>query len=192
MSDKLKQFIAENEEHFDTAPKAGHFDRFKALQAAQQKEVKPIVSKPSMIPMFMKIAAVTVLVFGIGWMMFNLGKMQGAQEFTSNEDVAPAYSDELKEAEFFFTEQVNLKKKEVLAFSSPDNVDTKQIMLELEKLELQYIDLKEELAINQSNAQIINAMIENYRMRLSVLERLLEQLKKSNTIKQKHHDEIQA
>jgi len=38
----------------------------------------------------------------------------------------------------------------------------------------------------------INAMIENYRMRLSVLERLLEQLKRSNTIKQKHHDEIQA
>lgn len=192
MSDKLKQFIASNEEQFDTAPKSGHFDRFRALQAQHQKVVKPISPKSTAIPMFMKIAAVLILVFGIGWMVFNLGKMQGAQEFAVIEEVAPVYSDELKEAEFFFTEQVDLKKKEVLAFSNADNADTKHILLELEKLELQYIDLKEELTINQNNAQIINAMIDNYRMRLSVLERLLEHLKKSNTIKQKHHDEIQA
>ena len=192
MSDKLKQFIAKKEEHFDTAPKPGHFDRFKALQAQQQKEVIPIVARPSGIPSFMKIAAIMVLVLGIGWTLFNLGKMQGAQEFTANDIVSPVFPEELTEAEFFFAEQVNLKKKEVLAFSSPDNQDTKQIMGELKKLELQYLDLKNEFSLNQNNAQIINAMIENYRIRLSVLERLLKQLKKSNTLKQKHHDEIQA
>tara|TARA_R110002050_G_scaffold244268_1_gene380920 strand:+ start:75867 stop:76454 length:588 start_codon:yes stop_codon:yes gene_type:complete len=195
MSDKLKQFIADNEAQFDTTPKPGHFDRFKALQEQHAHTAMNADSQQqqnSSLPMLMKIAAILVLVLGIGWMIFNLGKMQGAQEFATIGNASPIDSDELKEAEFFFTEQVDLKKKEVLAFSNTNNADTKHILLELEKLELQYIDLKEELEINQNNAQIINAMVDNYRMRLSVLERLLAHLKKSNTIKQKHHDEIQA
>ena len=195
MSDKLKKYIAENEEHFDTAPLTGHFERFKMLQEKQALDVPKRSEQRSLQQsspnMLMRVAAITVLVLGIGWMLFNLGKIQGAQEFT-DANSSPVFSDEFKEAEFFFTEQVNQKKKEVLAFSSPDNQDTKQIMEELKKLELQYLDLKEELTLNQDNPQIINAMIENYRIRLSVLERLLKQLKKSNTIKQKHHDEIQA
>ena len=188
MSDKLKKYIAENDAEFDALPSKGHFERFK-----QKQGLKTIVTEPkrTVIPVFMKIAAIFVLVFGIGWLFFNLGKMQGSQEFASNTTTMDV-SNELAEAEFFFTEQVNLKKKEVLAYSSSDNVATKQIMLELEKLELQYIDLKEELAINNNNEQVINAMIENYRMRLTVLEKLLQQLKKSNKIKQKHHENIQA
>lgn len=189
MPDKLKKYISENEEHFDSSLSEGHFDRFLALQEKQALDIEKRSTLP--INILMKVAAITVLVLGVGWMLFNLGKMQGSQEFTST-DSNPEYSDELKEAEFFFTEQVNLKKNEVLAFSSPGNQDTKQIMEELKKLELQYEDLTEELSLNQENPQIINAMIENYRIRLSVLERLLKQLKKSNTIKQKHHDEIQA
>ncbi len=189
MSDKLKKYIAANEESFSASPRAGHLDRFKKLQ---QKQVKPIAPRKIQIPVFMQIAAAFVLVFGIGWLFFNLGKMSNTPSYASIENTPVNFSDELSEAETFFTQQVDIKKKEVLAFSSSDNVATSQIMLELEKLELQYIDLKEELAINSNNAQIINAMIENYRMRLSVLEKLLHQLKKSNTIKKQHHDEIQA
>lgn len=196
MSDKLKIFVAENEAEFDAMPQTGHFDRFKQKQNQQVIMVKPkFKAEPKLkeMPMLMKIAAIFVLVFGIGWLFFNLGKLQGSQEFAaSSGDLILDYSNELSDAEQFFTQQVDLKKKEVLAFSNANNTATKQIMLELEKLELQYLDLKEELAINNNNEQILNAMIENYRMRLSVLERLLKQLKKSNTIKQKHHENIQA
>lgn len=190
MSDKLKNFISENEAEFDVLPQSGHFERFKQKQSQQEKAVN---RKPVVISGFMKIAAIFALVFGIGWLFFNLGKMQGSQEFASNTTIdAIINSSELNEAETFFTQQVNLKKKEVLTYASSNNEATQLIMLELEKLELQYIDLKKELLINDNNEQIINAMIENYRLRLSVLERLLKQLKKSNIIKQKHHENIQA
>jgi hypothetical protein len=190
MSDKLKQFISENEQHFDSVPTTGHFERFKRLQ---EQNITPIRSKKSVAtPIFLKVAAILVLVFGIGWMVFNLGKIQGAQEFNHLAQTQTVDNQELSDAEFFFSEQVNLKKKEVLAYASSNNDATQQIMQELEKLELQFLDLKEELAINNNNEQIINSMIENYRMRLSVLERLLKHLKKSNVIKQKHHEDIQA
>lgn len=188
MSDNLKKYIAENNAEFDALPNTGHFERFK-----QKQGLKTIVkkSKQPVIPVFIKIAAVFILVFGIGWLVFNLGKIQASQEFASNTS-SINISNDMEEVEFFFTEQVNLKKKEVLAYSSSNNKATQHIMLELEKLELEYLDLKEELAINNNNEQVINAMIENYRMRLNLLEKLLQQLKKSNKIKQQHHEKIQA
>lgn len=189
MSDKLKKYIEANEAHLDVLPRSGHFERFKQKQ---EHQVKLEENKKAIWFVVGKIAAVFLLVLGVGWLFFNLGKMQSNASYANNQEVVVPFSDELTEAETFFTEQVNIKKEEVLAYSSSNNEATKQIMLELEKLELQYIDLKEELEVNRDNAQIINAMIENYRMRLSVLEKLLKQLKKSNTIKQKHHDEIQA
>lgn len=196
MSDKLKIFVTENEAEFDALPTAGHFDRFKQKQAQQVVEQESKLrsdSRLKIVPNLIKIAAILVLLFGVGWLFFNLGKIQGSQGFASNSsNLIPDYSVELTDAEQFFTQQVNLKKKEVLAYSNTNNAATKQIMLELEKLDFQYLDLKEELAINNDNQQILNAMIENYRMRLSVLERLLKQLKKSNNIKQKHHENIQA
>jgi len=190
MSDKLKKFIADNEAGFDQLPKAGHFDRFKQKQTQLSNTQN---SNKNSIQILYKIAAVFVLVVGIGWLFFNLGKMQGSQEFASSQNTINTNgTNELAEAEYFFNQQVDVKKKEVMLFASHNNEATSQIMKELERLELQYIDLKEELAINGDNEQIINAMIENYRMRLSVLEKLLEKLKKSNITKQKHHENIQA
>ena len=189
MSDKLKEFVSNNEESFDGAPRSGHFERFKKVQELHQKtEFTPKQNKWVLT----KIAAVFVLVMGVSFLFYNLGKMQSnTQQLAANSGVN-SFNEDLTEAELFFTEKVNVKRKEVLAFSGSNNPATTKIMRELEKLELQYIDLKEELSINDNNPQIINAMVENYRMRLSLLERLLEQLKKSNTIKQKHHDEVQA
>jgi hypothetical protein len=189
MSDKLKEFISLNEEQFDSAPRSGHFERFKKLQAQQEKAHKPSQNNNWM---FAKIAAVFILVIGVSWLFYNLGKMQTNGEILVAQTNEQYLNDELIEAELFFTEKVNLKRKEVLAYTGSASPETNKIMLELDKLELQYLDLKEELSINDNNPQIINAMVENYRARFSLLERLLDQLKKSNTIKQKHHDEVQA
>ena len=57
MSDKLKKFITENDAKFDSLPSTGHFERFK-----QKQGLPTIVKEPkqTVIPVFMKIAAVFV------------------------------------------------------------------------------------------------------------------------------------
>ncbi len=186
MSDKLKEFISKNEAEFDQLPKSGHFERFKALQ----EKSNPVPKKGQKM-VWIRVAAMFISVLGLSYLFFNLGKMQANDELVASTDTVIENS-ELLEAEIFFSEKVDTKKQEVLAFSENIDPATQHIMAELDKLELQYIDLKEELAINSDNPQIINAMVENYRVRLSLLERLLEQLKKSNTLKQKHHVKVQA
>ena len=186
MSDKLKEFISKNEAEFDQLPKSGHFERFKALQ----EKASPVPKKGQKM-VWMRVAAMFIGVLGMGYLFFSLGKMQASDELVATNN-GVIVNTELAEAEIFFSEKVDSKKQEVLAFSKSNDPATKQILVELEKLEWQYIDLKKELAINSDNPQIINAMVENYRVRFSLLERLLEQLKKSNTLKQKHHVKVQA
>ncbi|MFT4754331.1 MAG: hypothetical protein ACI85Q_001888 [Salibacteraceae bacterium] len=187
MSDKLKEFISKNEAKFDALPQNGHFERFK------KRQEKSTLSEPKAANfkwVMTKIAAVFILVLGVSFLFFNLGKMQATTDLVAEVSAVEKYGEDLTEVEVFFTEKVNLKRDEVLAYAGTNNRATSKILMELDKLELQYIDLKKELLMNDNNPQIINAMVENYRTRFSLLERLLEQLKKSNTIKQKHHEQV--
>ncbi len=186
MSDRLKEFISKHEAEFDQEPRDGHLERFKQLNI--QKNVVPRKGQDFTV---WKMVAMLVVILGVGYLFFNLGKMQATNNLVADNYLEESRM-EMTEAEIFFSEKVATKKQEVLAFSEVNDPATQQIMLELDKLELQYMDLKEELTINSDNPQIINAMVENYRSRFSLLEKLLEQLKKANTIKQKHHVEVQA
>ena len=192
MKDKLKEFASSHKDDFDSVPELGHFDRFKELQKEQETQKTETIVQKETKWVLMKVAAMLILVLGVGWLFFNLGKMQVNDELVVASLEVGAINDELSEAEVFFANKVDKKRKEVLAYSGGRSSATSKIMLELEKLELQYSDLKNELLVNEESPQIVNAMIENYRLRLSLLERLLKQLKKSNTLKQKYHEQEQA
>lgn len=190
MPDKLKDFIHDNDADFDALPSAGHFERFKQKQA---KAPMPVVKlKVYQHPLF-KVAAMFIVVFAVGWLFYNLGKQQGNGGLaTTSPEGQTSGNTELMAAEVFFASQLKEKKSEVLRLASVNAPEIENIMLELDKLEQQYNDLKEELAVNSNNQRIVSAMVQNYRTRLEVLERLLEQLKKSESLKQKHHVQIQA
>lgn len=191
MPDKLKDFIKSNDADFDTLPNAGHFDRFKQKQnefIAQNVEKVRWYAHP-----VFKMVAMFVVVFAVGWLFYNLGKQQSVSSIASAspEGLATEHT-ELLAAEVFFANELKEKKTELLSLASVNEPETQKMLMELEKLELQYIDLKEELAVNSNNQRIVSAMVQNYRTRLEVLERLLAQLKKSQSLKMKHHVQIQA
>ena len=57
----------------------------------------------------------------------------------------------------------------------------KLVMEDISKLDSAYEDLKYDLKENINNEKVINAMIENYRIKLEILEQILQELdEKSN------------
>ena len=52
--------------------------------------------------------------------------------------------------------------------------------MELVDLDQVYNDLKEDLKDNAANEEVIEAMIQNYRLKLDILEEMLVVLKQSN------------
>jgi hypothetical protein len=96
---------------------------------------------------------------------------------------------ELIEAEAYYTSLINMKKEEVfrLTSNSPDiQLEINTEMVELDKV---FEELKEDLKDNAANEEVIEAMIQNYRVKLDILEEMLFRLKQSNESQNTGNDE---
>lgn len=78
---------------------------------------------------------------------------------------------ELSEVETYYQSRINIKVSQISAIE-----DDQAIFQDLEVLDQAFIELKEDLKDNADNEEVINAMIATYKVKLEVLERILEEL----------------
>ncbi|HBH05632.1 MAG TPA: hypothetical protein DDX92_03400 [Flavobacteriales bacterium] len=184
MPDKLKKWVDDNREFFEERPPLGHKERFKNRLNAKRE---------SMIPEWMRYAASIMLLMGLGWTIFQAGVNSGIDQDAEYQDVVSFMPAELIEVEQFFSASVASKKEELELMAAADgNPEIQSVLAELSILEEQYEELKQELMINTGNERIVNAMIENYRLRLEVLEKLLLKLNKYNIENQTNNEKVNA
>jgi hypothetical protein len=86
---------------------------------------------------------------------------------------------ELIEAEAYYTSQINMRKEEVFRLTASDPEVRREINDEMVDLDRVYTELKEDLKDNADNEEVIEAMIQNYRLKLDILEEMLVRLKQS-------------
>ena len=82
----------------------------------------------------------------------------------------------LKEAEAYYTGLVNEKMAELKPIMANCPSLEEELKFDMSELDSVYIDLKADLKDNMANQEVIEAIIENYRMKISILEDLLKQI----------------
>ena len=84
---------------------------------------------------------------------------------------------QIAEAEAFYAQKVNASILELKKRSSDNS-----ILEDIEELDAAFQELKKELGQSNafSNEEIVQAMIENYQMKIEILERVLERLPNGN------------
>jgi len=87
---------------------------------------------------------------------------------------------ELIEAEAYYSSQIDLKREEVFRLTSSNPEIRQEIDMELVDLDRVYDELKKDLKDNAANQEVIEAMIQNYRLKLDILEEMLMAIKQSN------------
>lgn len=87
---------------------------------------------------------------------------------------------ELIEAEAYYTSRIDMRKKEVFRLTESNPEVRHEIDDEMVDLDRVYKELKEDLKDNADNEEVIEAMIQNYRLKLDILEQMLTRLKHSN------------
>lgn len=170
MKDKLKQFVQEHRQEFefDEAPDFVWQNIEKELKSKNRKQQLNTTTS-NVIKMVLKIAAVFVLFF------FVAGAWK--QSHKSSETLFAQKYPELMEAENHYQAMIQVKMTEVRTYEEQNNItDQGLVTSEMFELESIYQELKDELKDEVENKKVINAMIQNYRMRLEILETLLEQL----------------
>ncbi len=170
MKDNLEKFILENREEFDIhEPGQEIWDKI-------EKNIKP--EKRLNWRVIIGRAAAVILIFAASYMVHDIldnKKGEMAQRGTRKEKelIIP----ELREAEVYYSNLINEKLQEIKPMFSEDPMLEEEIRYDLNQLDSIYDELKKDLRDNIASQEVIEAMIQNYRLRLAILEDVLSQLK---------------
>jgi len=175
--DKLEKFVVDNREAFDV------FEPDDKLWEQIHKPSAKVV-KFNWKTLAIRVAAIVVIFIASyythDFIEGNKSGNQLVQQETPMEGMENFQV--LMEAEVFYASQINFAKEEIVKLSGNDHVLIDEINYDLVELDDVFIELKNDLKDNSDNEEVIEAMIQNYRLKLEILEEILGQLKRSANV----------
>jgi hypothetical protein len=181
--DRLEQFIAENRDQFDLyEPGDGIWNRI-------EKKVQKKSSHPGWNTIFRR-AAVVIIIFAASFLLQEYLHRNEMMTGRKEKNLKNIEISELQEAEIYYANLVDEKIKEIepLLTDLPDLGN--ELRNDLSELDSIYAQLRKDLKDNIANDEVVEAMIQNYRLRLKILEDLHGFLKETTNHEQNENDEL--
>lgn len=163
-TDRLENFIKENREAFD---------QLEPSEKVWEKISKPEHKSVRMVTYLLRVAAVVTIavVFTVIISKTSLFKPDEKASITEDPELQ-----ELIEAEAFYASQVNEKMDEIRKCYDTFPEIKEEVETDLTELQEMYEVLKIDLKDNISKKEVIEAMIENNRFRLKMVDQVLDQI----------------
>lgn len=177
-TDKLEKFVAEHRSEFDDLEPS----------PALWEKINPKHPKVIHIDwkrVMMRVAAIVVIFISSYYFHDYMQNRNSEKNLTAEESVNADKQlfNDLMEAEVYYTSVINSKQDEFYTLAASKPLLRQEISYELGELDKDFRDLKEDLKDNADNEEVIVAMIQNYRLKLRILEETLTQLQQSNNEK---------
>ena len=175
--DKLEEHIRKNREDLDKYnPPAGIWRRIKK----ELKTRKPISGK------WISLAAMIIVVLGTAIILLRTQYRWAAKETNSITRPYP----QLKETEIYYNNLINSLYKEATPLLTNNPDVKKELNTDFSHIDSLCIDIKKDLKDNISNQEVVEALIQNYRTKIQILEDMLTVLKENenNPEKKKSHE----
>jgi hypothetical protein len=170
--DNLEKLFENLEGSFDVyETPSGHQKRF--LEKLNKSE-KPAVKKLNWWKP-LSIAATIAILIAIG--------STAVQSNPSELDLA-SVSPEMKQTQSFFTTTINKELQNLKSITSPEAkklVD--DVLIQIDILEIEYQQLRKDLAESGNDKRVIYAMISNFQNRIDLLQRVIEQIDEIKNLK---------
>lgn len=165
---ELEDFVKKNYDLFNSeVPKEGHLDRFKSKLEGQKK-------RKSLFLESLKYAAVIIVLVSMFFIYDNYSETSGTQvvaDFNNDGD------EDFTEIASFYDSQLEDKYSEFDAIVCQSGNSQKQTINEdLNELNNTYFELQNEYKMNPGNEMVKNALIDNYRMRIDILDLIINTL----------------
>lgn len=169
MGDQLERFIQDNRQEFDSDQPSDQ-----VWQGIQQKSIK----KDKWLGLW-KVASVVLLISTVYLILDKRERDSG------NNTVA--METEFQQAEKYYTQMIAHKKQEIAA--SGQSELSREFLVEIERLDQMYAQLKETYKSQNSSELISDMMIKNLQMRIEILNKqmkILNDLKNQENETNKH------
>jgi len=166
MKDEFKKFVDQNRDEFEN-----HNVELDSLWSNIEEgiEKKSRRGNRQIIRYTTMSIAAAMLVF-LSYVFINFS--QGQKAYDQGFGLANV-SEELAEAEFYYSTQIEEKLKIINTSNKALGILANENLAPLDSM---YLELKKDLKDGADNQEVIQAMIQSYRMRLHVLEQILNEL----------------
>lgn len=185
--DNIEELILKNLEGLnENEPLDGHFDRFEAKLNGLHKKKRftfNVVWKVAAAVIFVLLATNQAFIY----MSPN---QQGSllTAFNKNEATLSSVSPEYEEVEFYYTNAINVGLNQWNTLNTDgfiSNEEQEMMDDELREFEDRFKALQEDLAANPKDERVVNAMLEYYQAKLSVINIIVNKLEE---VKQKNNN----
>jgi len=172
-TDRLENYMIQNRAAFDTveAPEG----LFEKIRRPEKKVIRIQWRQVAWR------AAAVVIIFTASYFVHDLINRDPQQPVVAEEtpDINPLF-EEFLEAEVYYSAMIQQKKDKVFSLTKNDPMVYDEINTELVELDKVYDELKNDLGDNADNEQVLEALIQNYRLKLDILEEMLFMLQKAD------------
>ncbi|KOH44174.1 hypothetical protein [Sunxiuqinia dokdonensis] len=184
MKDLLEKTIRENKLKLEEEAPEGHFERFEAKLNREHKTFR-LDRK-----MILQLAAALVFVLLLGnQLRLYFGPVQSQQE--QQAATLSSVSDEYSEVEFYFTSAINQGMSEwdkLIQDGYISEADQQMMTNEIKEFDQMQAQLQKELQANPDDDRVIQAMLEYYQAKLSVITLIIDKLKEVKHQKMTHNE----
>ncbi len=180
MKDRLEEFVRGHRDEFDL------HDPDPKLWKEIEKELS--LKRIGSWRLYFTRAAVVLSIFTVSFMVQQIW-FKSNFKIANHKNSKIIETPELKEAEVYYTGIINEKLKEVEPLLVKYPMVDKELHNDLSQLDSICLGLRNDLKDNIANQEVIEAMINNYRLRISILEDMLKytESKNSNDTVKKYH-----
>ncbi|RZS90649.1 hypothetical protein [Aquimarina brevivitae] len=163
-------------------PSVNHRDRFmEKLQ--RQNETKVVSLNKKRIQWYKPLAIAASIAILLG-----IISTSGVMTTKTAIDLA-SISPEMEQTQSFFVTTIANKMEEIQENASPENQKmVNDVLLQIEKLESDYQQLKIDLIESGQDPRVISAMIKNFQKRAQLLEDVLAKINTIKTLKQSENE----
>ena len=183
--DKLEQFIRENRSEFDDQePDHMIWERI-------EKPKGRIIQFHWRRLMWQAAAVVVIFIssYYFHGYMANRSDQQKGRSLAETMKGGSQMVQQLADAEAFYSSKINYFKDEVFRLTADRPQIREEVDMEMVDLDKVFEDLKNDLKDNANNEEVIEAMIQNYRLKLEILEQMLQQLQQSGETEKSKQNE---
>ena len=177
--DKLEEHIRKNRENLDKYNPPAYIKR----RIGNDLKMFVGTGRDLSLRKWISIAAMAVVVLGTSIVF--LSRWRG-----SDERIISKINPQLKETEIYYNNLVNSLYKEAapLLIKNPDV--SRELNSDLSHIDSIFVDLRKDLKDNIANQDVVEALIQNYRIKIQILEDMLTVLKEENNNpeKKKSHE----
>ncbi len=174
MKDRLEQFISDNRDQFDL-----HEPDEKLWAGIESNIQGKKIIRIGWKGVMWRAAAV-ILIFGASFMIQEYLHQRRDTMTAQEENEMINNFPELQEAEVYYTSLLNDKISQIEPLLSENPELGESLKQDLSELDSIYAELQMDLRDNIANDEVVEAMIQNYMLKIQIMEDLLEYMEESS------------